>query len=62
MKSDAKCNETTPAILFDRCHEDSEILTKIASESWYSTTQIVKLEKTQGQVWNQRPVKRTGPL
>ena len=33
MRSDAECNETTPAISFDRVHEDSEILTELTSES-----------------------------
>ena len=28
MKSDAEYNETTPAIAFDRCHEDSGIIKK----------------------------------
>ena len=28
MKFDAECNETTPAISFDRFHEDSKILTE----------------------------------
>ena len=29
MESHAECNETTPAISFDRFHEDSDILTKM---------------------------------
>ena len=31
IKMDAQCNETTPAIEFDRLHKDSEILTKMTS-------------------------------
>ena len=62
MKFDAECNETTHEIILYRFDEEYEILTKMMSESWSSTTQIVELEKKKGQIWNQRPLKRTGPL
>ena len=62
IEFDAECNETAPAILFHQCHEDSEILAKNDIKGWSIATQIVKLEKKQGQIWNQRPLKRTGPL
>ena len=42
MKSDAGCNETTPAISFDRFHENSEILTKITLRQQYVHYQIVR--------------------
>ena len=32
MKSDSECNETTPAIIFRRCHEDYEIITEMTSK------------------------------
>ena len=62
MKSDAECNETTPAISFDRFKENYEILTTHDIKSLSVSTQIVELKKKQGQIWNQRPLKRTGPL
>ena len=33
MKKDAEYNETTPASVFYRCHEDAEILTKMTPNS-----------------------------
>ena len=60
IKFDAECNETTPAILFLRFHEDFSIYTKKASKGWPRRTQIVEIEKKQGQIWNQRPLKRWG--
>ena len=33
MKIDAECNETTPAIPFDRCHADLNILTQMTQHS-----------------------------
>ena len=62
IKMDAECNETTPAISFPRFHEDSEMFTKKDVKSWSGRTQIVELEKKQGQIWNQRPLKRWRPL
>ena len=62
MKFDTECNETTPEIIFHRFHEYYKILTKMTSKSWSRSTQIVKLEKKQGQIWNQRPLKRWRPL
>ena len=32
MKFDAECNETNHAIMFHRCHDYSEILTKMTSK------------------------------
>ena len=61
VKMDAENNETTPAIAFLRFHEDFEIYTKKASKKCHASAQIVELEKKQGQIWNQRPFKRTGP-
>ena len=62
---DAQCNETTPAIEFDRFHEDSEILTK-----WHQhitrhaleTLPNEKLEHNQGHIWNQGHLKRLRKL
>ena len=62
IKFDAECNETTPAIVFLRFHEDSEMFTKNNIKKVSGSTQIVELEKKQGQIWNQRPLKRWGPL
>ena len=62
MKFDAECNETTPAILFLRVHDDSEMVTKKGVKKWSRETEIVELEKKQGQIWNQRPLKRWRPL
>ena len=62
MKFDAECNETTPAIIIHRFHEDSEMSTKKSQKRSLRTTQIVELEKKQGQIWNQRPLKRWRPL
>ena len=62
IKMDAESNETTPAIAFLRFHEDSEIFAKTDVKSWSRTAQIVELEKKQGQIWNQRPLKRWRPL
>ena len=59
---DAENNETTPAIQFLRFYEDFEIYTKKASKKWPGETEIVEFEKKQGQIWNQRPLKRWGPL
>ena len=55
IKMSAECNETTPAIAFDRFHENSDlvvqkwrqILTRIALE----TSSNVKLEKNQGNIY-----------
>ena len=58
MKFDAECNETTPAIISNRCHEDYEMFTENNIQKVSRTTQIVELEKKQGQIWNQRPLKR----
>ena len=61
MKFDAECNETTPAIIIHRFHEDYEIFTKKRRQTKSVSTQIVELEKKQGQIWNQRPLKRWSP-
>ena len=58
MKMDAEYNEITPTIKFDRCHEDSKMFTKMTSEVGRVSSEIVKLKKNQGQIWNQRPLKR----
>ena len=58
MKFDAESNETTPAISFLRFHEDFENYTKKASKKWPRQTEIVEFEKKQGQICNQRPLKR----
>ena len=57
MKFYVECNETTHKIILYWFDEDYEILTEMMSESWSSTTKIVKLEKKQGQIWNHRPLK-----
>ena len=62
MKFDGESNETTPAIISYRFHEDSKMFTKKDVKSWSNTTQIVELEKKQGQIWNQRHLKRWRPL
>ena len=62
IKMDAESDETTPAMLFRRFHEDHEMFTKNDVRSWSGRTQIVELEKKQGQIWNQRPLKRWRPL
>ena len=59
---DAESNETAPVIAFLRFHEDSEMFTKNNIKKVWFTTQIVELEKKQGQIWNQRPLKRWRPL
>ena len=35
MKFDAECNETTPAIIMNRFHEDSEMSTKSHKKGLY---------------------------
>ena len=62
MKCDAESNETTPAIILYRFHEDCEMFTKKDVKSWSRRTLIVEFEKKQGQIWNQRPLKRWRPL
>ena len=52
IKMDAEYNETTPAILFSRYHEDYEMLTEDDVKSWSWRIQIVEFEKKQGQIWN----------
>ena len=58
VKMDAESNETAPVITFIRLHEDSEMFTKNNIKKVSRATQIVELEKKQGQTWNQRPLKR----
>ena len=62
MKFDAECNEITPEITFHKFHEDSEILTKMKSKVGRMSSEILKLEKNQGQIWNQRPLQRWRPM
>ena len=62
IKMDVESNETTPAISFLRFHEDSEMFTKNNIKKVSGSTQIVEIEKNQGQIWNQRPLKRWRPL
>ena len=62
IKMDAESNETTPAISFPRFYEDSEMLTKNNIKKVSSQAEIVKLDKKQGQIWKQRPLKRWRPL
>ena len=62
MKFDTECNETNPATIFHRFHDDYKMLTKMTSKRRSRTTQIVKIEKKQRQIWNQRPLKRWRPL
>ena len=62
IKMDAESNETRPAISFLLFHEDYEIFAKNNVRSWSIRSQIVELEKKQGQIWNQRPLKRWRPL
>ena len=59
---DAENNETDPVIAFLRLHEDYEMFTENNIKKVYVPTQIVKIEKNQGQIWNQRPLKRWRPL
>ena len=61
IKMDAECNETTPAISFLQFHEDYEMFTKNNIKKVSVRAQIVKSEKKQGQIWNQRPLKRWRP-
>ena len=61
MRLDAECNETTPAIPFYRFHEDSTILAKMTSKVGRMSSEILKLEKNQGQIWNQRPLTHRRP-
>ena len=58
MKFDTECNEITPAIIFLRFNDYYKMLTQMTSKSWSGPTQIDKIEKKQGQIWNQRPLKR----
>ena len=58
VRMGAENNETTPVIVFLRFHEDSEMFTKNNIKKVSGSTQIVELEKKQGQIWNQRPLKR----
>ena len=37
MKFDAECNETTPAIILHRFHEDYEMFTKMTSKKLWNT-------------------------
>ena len=62
IKMDTESNETAPAIAFLRFHRDSEMFTKKQHQKVSVSTQIVELEKKQGQIWNQRPLKRWRPL
>ena len=62
MKMDAEYNENTPTISFDRFHENSEIFTKMTSNVGRVSSEIVELEKNQGQIWSQRPLKRSRQL
>ena len=62
MKFDAECNETSPEIVLYRFHEDYESLTEMTSKSRPVASQIFKLEKNQGQIYNQRRLERRGPL
>ena len=59
MEFDAECNETTPAISFDRFHEDFEIITEINQILFKKTSgQVsdVNPQKIEAQIWNQRPL------
>ena len=62
MKVDVECNKTTPVIESYRLHGYYEILRKMTSNKVPRRTQIVELEKKQGQMWNQRPLKCWEPL
>ena len=61
MKFNPECNETTPAIIINRFHEDYEMFTENNIKEVLGTTQIVELEKKQGQICYQRPLKRWRP-
>ena len=61
IKIDAEYVQTTPAIGFSRFHENFEMVTKKSVKSWSRGAQIVELEKKEGQIWNQRPLKRWRP-
>ena len=56
IKMDAESNETIPEISLLRLHEDYEMLKKNNIKKVSGSTQIVKFEKKQGQIWNQRPL------
>ena len=58
MEMDAEYNETTPTISFDRFHEDSQNFQKMTSKVGRVSSEIVKFKKHQGQIWNQRLLKR----
>ena len=66
MKMDAEYNETIPAISFDRFHEDFcfflQHRVKHQTRKAFGSTYIVELEKNQGQIWNQLPLKRSSQL
>ena len=62
IKMDAEKDETAPAIAFLRLHEDYEMFTKKQHQKVSGSTQIVEIEKKQGQIWNQRPFKSWRPL
>ena len=61
IKMDAEYVQITPAIAFSRFHDDSEMVTKKRIKKWSRETEIVELEKKQGQIWNQRPFKHWRP-
>ena len=58
---DGENNKTTPAISFSRFHEDFDMVTKKGVKRRARRTQIVELQKKQGQIWNQRPLKHWRP-
>ena len=52
IKFDVESNEITPAIVLKRWHEEYEMSTENNIKKVYRATQIVELEKQQGQIWN----------
>ena len=66
MRIVAEDNEITPVIKFYRFSIDSSTLSQkwrsILSKKQSGSTQIIKLEKKQGQIWNQRPFISWRPL
>ena len=57
MKQPPPCQ----SIDFMKISQLSQKLRKLLTKK-SRTAQIVELEKKQGQIWNQRPLKRSGPL
>ena len=59
MKFDTECNETIHAIILYHFDEYNEIRTKMMSNSWSGTIQIVKLEKKKRRTDMESPIFET---